>query len=185
MFIATCLKNGMMLIVMKISSGDYAMARVTRRKFLASSTATALVSTTAGSSSAESQASATVSASKLTSCSATQLACMLRERKVSSEEIVEAYIERIKKVNPKINAVVDTDFKEARRQAQQADKSIRQGGVFWKGQPLLGVPGDDKGRRRCQGDADDLWSADKEESMRQSTCYSCATPQRRGGNCLG
>ena len=54
--------------------------------------------------------------------------------------MVEAYIKRIERVNPVINAVVDTAFDKARREARAADEAIRQGSVNWKGQPLLGVP---------------------------------------------
>ena len=57
------------------------------------------------------------SSTELISCDATQLACMIRRRQVSSQEVVRACIDRIKKVNPAINAVVCDAFAAAEQQA--------------------------------------------------------------------
>lgn len=68
--------------------------------------------------------------------SATWLAEALRTRQVSSIEVVDACLARIKKVNPAINAVVHlTD--DARERARQADRELSDGVV--RG-PLHGVP---------------------------------------------
>ncbi len=41
--------------------------------------------------------------------SATELARAIRAKEVSSEEVVDVYLERIEKVNPKINALVQLE----------------------------------------------------------------------------
>lgn len=69
--------------------------------------------------------------------SATKLAQLIREKKVSSREAVEAYIRRIETVNLKLNAVVQICFDRARQEAAAADEAIARGQI--KG-PLHGVP---------------------------------------------
>jgi len=69
--------------------------------------------------------------------SATQLAQAIRKRKVSSEEVVNAYLQRIEAINPKINAIVQLVADTARAQARAADAALARGEI--KG-PLHGVP---------------------------------------------
>jgi amidase len=69
--------------------------------------------------------------------SATELARAIRAKEISSEEVVEAYLERIEKVNPKLNAVVQLTADAARVQAREADAALARGLI--KG-PLHGVP---------------------------------------------
>ena len=72
---------------------------------------------------------------ELTNISASEIAVMIRERQVSSVEVVEAYLERIQELNPRINAVVQIS-KNARRAAERADKIRPDAGQ----KPLHGVP---------------------------------------------
>ncbi len=69
--------------------------------------------------------------------SATSLARAIREKRVSSHEVVEAYIHRIEAVNPQLNAVVQLTADTALTQARQADFALARGEI--KG-PLHGVP---------------------------------------------
>lgn len=69
--------------------------------------------------------------------SATKLAQLIREKKISSVEAVKAYIARIQQVNPKINAVVQMCFERAMAEAKAADDALAQGTI--KG-ALHGVP---------------------------------------------
>ena len=75
----------------------------------------------------------------LLSQSASALARMIRSGEVSSEEVVEAHIERIEAVNPRLNAVVADRFEAARGEATAAD-ARRAGGQPASLPPLLGVP---------------------------------------------
>ena len=73
----------------------------------------------------------------ITSMSATKLAQLIREKKISAHDAVEAYIKRIEQVNHKLNAVVMTCFDRAREEAKAADAAIAAGRIMG---PLHGVP---------------------------------------------
>ena len=70
---------------------------------------------------------------ELTTYSATQQARLIRERRVSSRELVTAHLERIAQINPKINAAVEVLAESALAAAAAADSSEPRG-------PLHGVP---------------------------------------------
>ena len=70
---------------------------------------------------------------ELTSYSATEQARLIRERRVSSRELVAAHLERIAAINPKINAAVEVLAESALAAAAAADASEPRG-------PLHGVP---------------------------------------------
>jgi len=69
--------------------------------------------------------------------SATRLAQLVRDKKVSSEEVVKAHLARIEVVNPKLNAVVTLCAERALREARAADDALARGKVTG---PLHGVP---------------------------------------------
>jgi len=69
--------------------------------------------------------------------SATRLARAIREREVSSEEVVGAYLARIEEVNPRLNAFVQVTADAARARAREADAALARGDVWG---PLHGVP---------------------------------------------
>jgi len=76
---------------------------------------------------------------QLLTFSATKLANLIQTQEVSSLDVVKVHIEHIQKVNPRINALIYPRFDIAIKEAQLADKFIRNhsGEVF----PLfLGVP---------------------------------------------
>src|SRR5687767_3331758 len=59
--------------------------------------------------------------------SAVKLAGLIRKKKVSSEELVKAYIDRIEDVNYHLNAVVMQCFDRALREAKAADQALSKG----------------------------------------------------------
>jgi aspartyl-tRNA(Asn)/glutamyl-tRNA(Gln) amidotransferase subunit A len=61
---------------------------------------------------------------------------LLRDKKISSVELTEAYLERIKQVDPKLKAFVTVTEEIALGQARRADETIAAG----NGGPLTGVP---------------------------------------------
>ncbi len=69
--------------------------------------------------------------------SASELSEAIRNRRLGSLELLEIYIDRFKKFNPAINAVVATDFENARKRAKQADEALTKG-ENWG--PLHGLP---------------------------------------------
>ncbi len=68
--------------------------------------------------------------------SATELAAAIRHKRVSSHEVVDAYIKRIEAINPRLNAVVQLAAGSARAQAREADAALARGEI--RG-PLHGV----------------------------------------------
>jgi amidase len=73
----------------------------------------------------------------LTFLTATELANMIRERRVSSQKVLEAHLNQIAALNPSLNAIVTLDEEGARKKAQEADEALSQG-IVWG--PLHGVP---------------------------------------------
>lgn len=69
--------------------------------------------------------------------SATELARMIRDREVSSRELLEHFIARTVLHDPKINAIVARDFDGARAKALAADEALAKGETWG---PLHGLP---------------------------------------------
>jgi len=69
--------------------------------------------------------------------SATNLATAIRERQLSSQDVIQAHLDRIEAVNPTVNAVTVVLTKDALRAASEADKAIAAGEDVG---PLHGVP---------------------------------------------
>ncbi|XP_053994795.1 fatty-acid amide hydrolase 2-A-like [Hylaeus volcanicus] len=76
--------------------------------------------------------------------SATELTRMIRNREISSQTIVEAYIQRIQEVNPYLNAVIEDRFEAAINDAKSCDEKLKSGEVtaayLEKEKPLFGLP---------------------------------------------
>jgi len=68
---------------------------------------------------------------------AVELAAMIRDREVSSREVVQAHLDRIEAVNPQLNAIVRLLSEEALAAADAADRAIADGTALG---PLHGVP---------------------------------------------
>jgi aspartyl-tRNA(Asn)/glutamyl-tRNA(Gln) amidotransferase subunit A len=66
-----------------------------------------------------------------------ELATLLQERKITSVALTEAYLHRLDKLGPKLNAVVMVTRDLARKEARAADKEIQAGHI--RG-PLHGIP---------------------------------------------
>src|SRR5271165_6945483 len=69
--------------------------------------------------------------------SAVELAAMIRDREVSSREVVRAHLERIEAVNPHLNAIVRLLPDQALAAADAADRAVADGTRLG---PLHGVP---------------------------------------------
>jgi aspartyl-tRNA(Asn)/glutamyl-tRNA(Gln) amidotransferase subunit A len=68
---------------------------------------------------------------------ATELATLIRTKQLSSHEVVQAHLDRIAAVNPKVNAIVTLIAEDALRSADAADKAVASGAQLG---PLHGVP---------------------------------------------
>ena len=58
---------------------------------------------------------------------AVELAGMIRDKKVSAREVMEAHLAQIDRVNPKVNAIVTMDAEQALAQAGNADEALAKG----------------------------------------------------------
>lgn len=65
------------------------------------------------------------------------MAKMIREREISSTELIAAHLEQIRRINPALNAVVDLLDDSALRDAREADRKLARGEACG---PLHGVP---------------------------------------------
>lgn len=78
-------------------------------------------------------------------CSAVEISAGIRSGKWSVQEVVEAHIDRIEQVNPRLNAVIWPLFGRARQEAERADKILAQSRALGRGSaeelpPLFGLP---------------------------------------------
>ncbi len=78
-----------------------------------------------------------LSPEQLIELSATQVAEAIRSHKISSQETVIAFLERICAINQGLNAVVTIDAKAALQRAREADLALATGTIWG---PLHGVP---------------------------------------------
>lgn len=69
--------------------------------------------------------------------SAVAIAELIREKKISPVEIVQVHLERIRRLNPQLNAYVEVDEARALKQAREAEAAIARGD---EPGPLQGVP---------------------------------------------
>nr|XP_033337006.1 fatty-acid amide hydrolase 2-like [Megalopta genalis] len=86
--------------------------------------------------------------------SATELADKIRTKKVTSLEVVTAFIERAKEVNGLINAVVEDRFSDALEEAKEVDKLLEKSqnvDEIKKEKPFLGVPFTTKESNEAKG----------------------------------
>ena len=74
---------------------------------------------------------------KLAKQSALLLAKAIQDKEIGSLELLEYFIERYERLNPKINAIVATNFDLARKKAADADAALAKGEIFG---PLHGLP---------------------------------------------
>lgn len=69
--------------------------------------------------------------------SARQLAAAIRRKSIGCLELLEVYLARVARHNPRLNAIVVTDLDAARARARAADEALARGEVWG---PLHGVP---------------------------------------------
>lgn len=74
---------------------------------------------------------------ELTLLPAVTLAQYIREQKVPTLEVAEAHLEKIARLNPRLNAFVEVDAERVRREARDADAAAKSGKPLG---PLHGVP---------------------------------------------
>ncbi len=73
----------------------------------------------------------------LTHRSAREMARMVRDKKISPVELVQAHLDRIEQLNPQLNALISVDSTRALDAARKAEAAVMQGAALG---PLHGVP---------------------------------------------
>jgi amidase len=111
--------------------------KIARRDFLGTVALAGAAAATGSNLIANSASAAADTVNPITLSSASELAAAIRSKKLSSKEIVEAHLERIALVNPKLNAIVQLTAETARKDAAAADAAVARGEI---GGPLHGVP---------------------------------------------
>ena len=91
-----------------------------------------------------------------------RLAALLRERKITSVDLTDIYLERLHRLNPLLMFAVTILDGRAREEAQQADAEIRAGN--WRG-PLHGLPWGVKDLFTARGGPTTWGSADFENNV--------------------
>ncbi|KAK0179938.1 hypothetical protein PV327_005634 [Microctonus hyperodae] len=81
----------------------------------------------------------------ITMLSLNELSIMIRQKKISSEDAVKAYIDRIKKIQPIVNCMTEDRFEEALKEARQCDAILNSPdapstAILEKNKPFFGVP---------------------------------------------
>ncbi len=69
--------------------------------------------------------------------SASKLTQAIKEKKINATELLQIFIDRIKRLNPHINAIITNNYDAALKKAHQADEAIKKG-ENWG--PLHGLP---------------------------------------------
>ena len=69
--------------------------------------------------------------------SATELGSAIKSKEISPVEAVEAYLDRIERIDPQVNSYITVMAEQARQEALEAEKEIRRGD--YRG-PLHGIP---------------------------------------------
>src|SRR5260370_16471087 len=67
---------------------------------------------------------------------ATELALLIRTKQLSSREVVQAHLDRIENINPKVNAIVTLLAEDALRGADAADNAVKNGEALGPPPPL-------------------------------------------------
>src|ERR1700681_1909840 len=68
---------------------------------------------------------------------AVEMAALIRRKKLSSREVMDAHLKQIERVNPKVNAIVTLVAEQARDNARKADEEQARGASVG---PLHGLP---------------------------------------------
>ena len=114
--------------------------------------------------------------------SATKLAEIIREKQVSSEEVVSAHIQRIEAVNPKINAIVQFRPEQALKEARAADEALARGDTLG---PLHGVPFTVKDYMAIKGVISTYGTLGLANNIMDHDCEVVTRLRKAGGIALG
>ena len=113
---------------------------------------------------------------------AAQIAEDIRTRKTSACDVLDAYLERVERFNPALNAIIYSNVEDARRRADELDKLGAED--LWQG-PLHGVPMTIKESYNVAGMPTTWGMPDLKDNIVDSDAISVARLKSAGVNLFG
>ncbi len=113
---------------------------------------------------------------------AVELAKLLKTKKLSARELLEASVKQIERVNPKVNAIVTLVIEKAIDQAKRADEAIAQGQLLG---PLHGLPVAHKDLHETKGIRTTFGSRIYKDNVPDSDAIIVERMRRAGAVTLG
>ncbi len=113
---------------------------------------------------------------------ASQIAEDIRTRKTTARDVLEAYLDRVERFNPTLNAIICSDSESARQRADELDKLGLEG--LWQG-PLHGVPMTIKESYNVAGMPTTWGMPDLKDNIADSDAISVARLKAAGVNLFG
>lgn len=113
---------------------------------------------------------------------ATSLAAKIKNKAVSSVELLEHYIARMERYNPDINAIIVTQLDKARARAKEADKALARGETWG---PLHGVPMTVKESYNITGLPTTWGNPELKNNIADSDAVACERLQNAGAIIFG
>ncbi len=114
--------------------------------------------------------------------SAKRQAAAIKAGELGSRELLELYIDRIERINPDINAVITTDFRTARKKADQADEAVATGEQLG---PLHGLPITIKDALKTKGLCSTGGAIELANYIPESDAPVVSSVRRAGANIIG
>ena len=112
--------------------------------------------------------------------SATELASLIRRKKIGCLELLDHYLARVERYNPELNAVIWKDNEKARKRAKAADAALTKGERVG---PAARRADDHQGKLRGRGLADHVGRAGDKDNVRQPTALSASACSRPASCC--
>src|SRR6056297_2842403 len=114
--------------------------------------------------------------------SAGELAARIKRREITSVDLLEHYLGRVRTYNPKLNAIIWTDEQRARTRAAAADEALASG-ADWG--PLHGVPMTIKESYQVAGSATTWGRPDLRNNITNTTALAVERLEAAGAVLFG
>jgi amidase len=114
--------------------------------------------------------------------SAVEIAELIATKKVSAVEVLEHFLKRIDKYNPKLNAVIWMDAELARKRARDADAALARGEIWG---PLHGVPMTIKESYEVAGSPTTWGLPEMKDNVTQTSALAVERLEKAGINLFG
>jgi amidase len=114
--------------------------------------------------------------------SATELAELIATKKISAVELLEHFLKRVDRHNPKLNAIIWMDAERARKRARDADAALARGQVSG---PLHGVPMTIKESYQVAGSPTTWGLSEHKDNVTETSALAVERLEKAGANIFG